>query len=218
MSSSLEKISRRVNYEPSDDIYQLLENYRKQFKTEGFKETIESLLRNVLTKCGSQTGDFPNIKFQFDKEKAEKPAEAISKSSDIVDTPHSPLPQQAQPPPNESNSLPGQANSAKVLPGSDSIASILKKYPEIRDWIRDHQRLQTNISVEMARQQVRTEAQLERQRLKEEFRKQAIADRGERAAFEIRKRAEEREKHQRPRHVVIEQPNSGPAAYSRDWD
>ena len=81
------KISRRVDYEPSEDIYILLENYRKHFKLDGFKETLEGFIRNELlfTADGSGIidgfefkGEYPNYhSFRICSHKAEKPAESV---------------------------------------------------------------------------------------------------------------------------------------------
>lgn len=40
------KLSQRTTYEPSEDIWLMLEEYRKTTKTEGFKDVLEALLRS----------------------------------------------------------------------------------------------------------------------------------------------------------------------------
>jgi hypothetical protein len=110
----VEKISRRTTYEPSEDIYQLLEGYRKKHKTDGFKDTLESMIHSFKTEISDLTAKL------YEKEKAEKPAEVLPSMSLPVATEgqlSSPSSQQAQTPQENAvgNGRPQDVTSSSVV-------------------------------------------------------------------------------------------------------
>jgi hypothetical protein len=207
----VEKNSKvRLNFDADEWLSTELAKYRKSNKLDDWKSTLQGYILSL-------------------KEKAEKPAEASTlPASAITATDVSPQggSQQAQTPQdtffkngNEKSEVGIAGTSPHTSPTSTpfnpnlhgaDLASICKKQPIIRDWLRNY----LNSYYAEGREQVHTQAVLERKQQAEEFRKQALADRQQQEDFHRKKREEHRG---RSGHVTIEQPNSGPAPSNPDW-